>query len=131
MNQSNPDDVGILSGLCSASDGLIWSVQPTMDMTLESVYNVLDHIHAELDKMVFKSCMKPSNRPLAEHLLSNIVLQSQGTLDAKYTNMWHVQALLHERADLWQKLKDAWSAGSFKEIRNLSGISVFFICLLL
>jgi hypothetical protein len=91
-SESNPDDVGILSGLCSASDvRLIWSVQPTMDMTLESVYNVLDHsIHAELDKMVIKSCMEPSNCPLAEHLLLNIVLQSQGTLDAKYTNMWHV-----------------------------------------
>ena len=92
-----------------------------MDITLESVSNVLDHsTHAELDKAVFKSCLEPSNLPLAVHLLLHIVMQSQGTLDTKYRYIEHAQALLDERADLRQKLRDAWSAGSFKEIRNLS-----------
>jgi hypothetical protein len=47
---------------------------------------------------------------MTEHL-ANIVAQSRGTLDTKYSSIERVQALLDERADLWQKLKDAWSAG--------------------
>jgi hypothetical protein len=76
------------------------------------VANVLDNgTHAELDKAVFESCMELSKRPMTEHLLANIVAQSRGTLDTKYGSIGRVQALLDERADLWQKLKDAWSTG--------------------
>jgi hypothetical protein len=79
-----------------------------------------DRTHARLDKLVLKTANEePSGRSLAAFLLGTIVSTSEGRLDPKYEKNPQQTALLEEHPALMKTLQRAWSASSFKEIRNL------------
>ena len=53
-------------------------------------------------------------------LLSAIVSTSEGKLDVKYDMPLNAKALLQEHPSLRDKLKEAWEAKTFRDIRRLS-----------
>ena len=101
------------------------SAKYTLETTLKAVPNDLDDdTHARLDKSVLETAdYDPSTLPTAGFLLVTIVANSEGKLDPKYENTRNAKALLEEHPGLMGKLKEAWAARSFREIRNLSELS--------
>ena len=97
------------------------SAKCTRETTLEMVPNELDDdTHARLDTAVDLVAEEPSNLKRAGFLLISIASNSEGRLNNEYTNVNSAQALLKGYPELIDKLRVAWSAGKFKEIRNLS-----------
>jgi len=94
--------------------------------TLEAVPNDLDDAtHARLDRLVLDtSDYDPSSLPVAAFFLATIVSYSEDKLNSKYKDTPTVKALFNEHPELMDKLRVAWTARSFKEIRNLSAIFV-------
>src|SRR5277367_4172438 len=91
---------------------------------LELVPNDLDDAtHARLDKVVFMVADdEPSMLSLAAFLLVTIVSTSEGLLDAKYEKTPAAVVLLQEHPALKEKLMQAWTARTFRDIRNMSAI---------
>jgi hypothetical protein len=79
-----------------------------------------DTAHARLDAVVLDAAEEPSTLPRAIFLLTTIVATSEGRLNPEYIGPTPTKALLERRPELMNKLSDAWSAGEFREIRNLS-----------
>ena len=96
---------------------------------LETVHNDLDDAtHARLDTLVLKTCKEPVESVLAAaFLLPTIVWNSEGRLDPKYSQAANARALIEENLELVDMLRDAWNDKSFKQIRNLSAITTFFL----
>ena len=96
-------------------------------MTLEVVPNFLtDATHALMDAEVVRATPdSPWGSMLAAWLLVTIVSTSEGLLNPKYGQPQNASALLNDQPELVEKLRLAWNDKTFKEIRNLSEISVF------
>jgi hypothetical protein len=115
-----------------------------VETPLEFVPNDLDDdIHKALDNKVLDliAMDSPLHQPLSARsaavLLACIVSVSKQLLDPKYDLVAEVTPFLRTRQMLVEKLDAAYSAGSFKEIRNLSaqhypkefiGLSELTIC---
>jgi hypothetical protein len=95
-----------------------------LHMSLESVADDLDDAtHFRMDKAVLKvATVEPSIPYLAASLLCTIVSLSEKRLglDPKYKKTPEAVAFLKEHPEVTDMLKDAWRAGAFKTIRNLS-----------
>ena len=102
---------------------------------LDTVSNELDDTtHARLDKDVLdvagrapsEAVLNVSSGEVADlvltSLLTIIISKSEGHLDPQYEETPDAKALIEEHPELKGKLKEAWKAGTFKEIRNLSAI---------
>jgi hypothetical protein len=100
------------------------SAKRTLKTTLESVHDDLDDAaHARQDEEVLKTI---GDDPfIATMLLATIVASSEQQLNPKYRKTPNAKALLLEHPELADKLKVAWVAKKFKEIRNLGLISAF------
>jgi hypothetical protein len=99
---------------------------------IQSVANILDHeIHTQLGEAVRNQCHGIEPSAMAIFLLATIVSNSQETLDTINREIMHAGSLLEEHGDMWTKLKEAWDAQLFKEIRNMSAISIFLSGLLI
>lgn len=118
-----------MQNLVSPFKALTASSEPYVERSpvanLESVPDDLDDTtHARLDEAVFRVADdEPSIPSLAAFLLATIVSTSEGKLDPQYEKTPKAKVLIDEHPELMDKLKEAWLAKSFKEIRNLSTIS--------
>jgi hypothetical protein len=94
-------------------------------VTLQVVPDDLsDATHAIMDEAVLDVVEEqPVNLGRATFLLATIVSSSQGRLDAKYRETPAAKALLQEHPALMEKLTEAWAAGTFRQIRNLSSLT--------
>jgi hypothetical protein len=75
---------------------------------------------------VLKICIEPSIIELATFLLATIVSTSEGQLDPQYEKTPNAKALLEKHPELMDKLKKSWAQRSFREIRNLSTLSLIW-----
>ena len=92
-------------------------------MFLEFVGDDLgDATHAVRDEIVLITIHSVS---LSQLLLVMIVPISEETPDLKYKEIPNAKALLQEHPTLIERLRGAWRDRTFKEIRNLSKISLF------
>ena len=99
-----------------------------VEIPLESAPNDFndDDIHKSLDKEVlhhfhdYFTHTSLSNLRDVTMLLMEIVLYSRSQLEINYADFHQALALLRKHPELVNKLKVAYAAGSFKEIRNLS-----------
>jgi hypothetical protein len=96
-------------------------------MILEVAVNALpDATHARMDEEVIRHTHDlPWGSALAMMLLATIVSTSKGLLHPKYGENQNANALVDDQPELVEKLRLAWNDKTFKEIRNLSEISVF------
>jgi hypothetical protein len=90
-------------------------------MSLASVPSQIDDAtHARWDETVLETVnVEPSSPFLAAWLLATIVAVSEGLLDGKYSQNPAALRLLKEHPDLTDKLREAWKAETFREIRSL------------
>jgi hypothetical protein len=98
------------------------SPKRTLETTLESVPNDLDDVtHARLDEEVRnRAIYEPSKGPEAQLLLMHSIISfSEGLLDPKHKDVIEALRLFKKHPELRDKLHEAWTAKSFKEIRNL------------
>ena len=85
-----------------------------------NVLDMDDASHARLDQQVLAIAGdEPFGLSLAGFLLTTIVQTSDGLLYKRNGDNGKAMALLAEHADLQEKLRVAWKARSFKDIRNL------------
>jgi hypothetical protein len=82
---------------------------------------VLNMAEALLDQAVLNMAEDGPPPPL---ILLTIISTSKGLLDPKYNDAGNATALLKGYPELRDKLKAAWAARSFKEIRNLGVMSI-------
>ena len=93
-------------------------------MILDVAVNVLpDATHALMDAEVIEVTQESPGSSVL--LLATIVSTSEGLLNPKYGQPQNARALLNDQPELVEKLRLAWNDKTFKEIRNLSEISVF------
>jgi hypothetical protein len=74
-----------------------------------------DNDHTRLDKLVL--ARNPPDDPTL--LLLWVVLNSDGMLDQRYQDVSEADQLLEEYPELEERIKTAYAAGSFKDIRTL------------
>ena len=92
---------------------------------LESVpLGISEAAHKRMDDIVFQQFGRDLKQDALPHLLFllSIVQNSNGLLDSRYTQPEEVWALHRAYPKLEEKLMEAWKAGSFRTIRNLSTI---------
>ena len=88
---------------------------------LEIVANDLDDAtHSSMDGAVLLEMGGDPNEHALSLLLCSIVANSDKRLDLKYERKSAAVTLLADHPELRDKLMQAWSAQSFKELRNLS-----------
>jgi hypothetical protein len=93
-------------------------------MILDVAVNVLpDATHALMDAEVIEVTQESPGSSVL--LLATIVSTSEGLLNPKYGQPQNARVLLNDQPELVEKLRLAWNDKTFKEIRNLSEISVF------
>jgi hypothetical protein len=93
------------------------------NMSFETVANILDDAtHARLDQQVIAEVQDQNLTPgsVPTFLLLIIALNSDGCIDPKYKDIGVAMSLLDQNPGLGAELWDAYEAGSFKIIRNLS-----------
>ena len=76
--------------------------------------------HARMDAAVIGGAEEPATPLHANVLLAAIVYNSEGRLNPEYGNPFSTKILFERHPELMDMLRDAWTAGEFKEIRNLS-----------
>jgi hypothetical protein len=87
-------------------------------MPLDSVPVALnDNDHTRLDRLVLDRNALPDYPPA---LLALVVMDSDGMLDQRYRDILVADKLLAEHPELWDRIKTAYAAQSFKDIRTLS-----------
>lgn len=93
-----------------------------LETTLESVTNdVDDDTHARWDNEVLENIKSSTINPdMYAYLLALIVDTSRGLLDPRYLRTLEAMELLEMYPELGDELTVAFTAKSFKEIRNLS-----------
>jgi hypothetical protein len=69
---------------------------------------------------------EPTIPSRAAFLLATIVSTSEGQLDPQYKETPNAKALLEKHPELMDKLKKSWAERSFREIRNLSTLSLIW-----
>ena len=105
-------------------------------MALEVVPDDLDDAtHARMDQAVLEVADDDpvilSRAREAAFLLATIVSTSEGRLDPKYAQNPAAKALLQEHPALMEKLTEAWTARTFRQIRSLSAKHQFWCRLLM
>jgi uncharacterized protein involved in propanediol utilization len=86
-------------------------------MPLNSVPVALDdNDHTRLDRLILDRDALPNYPPT---LLELVVRNSDGMLDQRYRDMTEVEKLLEEYPELQDRIKTAYEAQSFKDIRTL------------
>jgi hypothetical protein len=83
--------------------------------------------HASLDAQVLTLTRAAPSSPRHFELaclLSAIATYSGGRVDPRYVNNTVANQLLEDQPQLGEKLQEAWRAGQFEQIRNLSTSSV-------
>jgi hypothetical protein len=97
------------------------------DTSSELIANDLDDIiHDRMDREVFEDTLKPIDFWTATSLLLTIASAVGSRLDPKYKDINNVKTLLRANPTIIDKLKAAWTAGSFKGIRNLGASPAIF-----